>query len=186
MPFIEVVDEADAQGRLREIYDSIIDSRGKLADVHRIQSLNPESITAHMDLYMAVMFGRSPLSRAQREMMAVVVSRANDCQYCQVHHCRALLHHWKDEERVEGLRADWESADLDSPDRELCRYAWSLSLDPGRAVEDRYAPRLRAAGLSDRAILDATLVVSYFNFVNRMVTGLGVELEEDPGGYRYD
>jgi uncharacterized peroxidase-related enzyme len=186
MPFIEVVEEGDARGRLREIYDSIIESRGKLADVHMIQSLNPESITAHMDLYMTVMFGSSPLSRAQREMMAVVVSAANGCEYCQVHHCRALRHHWKDEERVEVLRSDWESAELDSPDVELCRYAWNLSLEPGRAAESRYASGLRSAGFSDRAILDATLVTAYFNFVNRVVMGLGVETEDDPGGYRYD
>ncbi len=45
---------------------------------------------------------------------------------------------------------------------------------------------LRATGMDDRGVLDATLVVSYFNFVNRMVLALDVELEEDAGGYRYD
>ena len=186
MPFVEVVDEADAQGRLREIYDSIIESRGKLADVHMIQSLNPESITAHMDLYMAVMFGRSPLTRAQREMMAVVVSVANGCEYCQAHHCRALQHHWRDETGVRALREDWRSAGLKAADRSLCSYAWRLSREPGEAVRQRFAPELREAGFDDRAILDASLVVAYFNFVNRLVMGLGVELEKDPGGYRYD
>ena len=39
--------------------------------------------------------------------------------------------------------------------------------------------------LSDRAILDASLVVGYFNFVNRMVLALGVKLEKEPGGYNY-
>ncbi len=45
---------------------------------------------------------------------------------------------------------------------------------------------LRAVGLSDAAILDATLVISYFNFVNRIVLSLGVDIEQDSGkGYKY-
>jgi alkylhydroperoxidase family enzyme len=44
-------------------------------------SLNPETLRASMELYRAVMFGRSELSRAERELLAVVVSRANDCHY---------------------------------------------------------------------------------------------------------
>jgi alkylhydroperoxidase family enzyme len=47
--------------------------------------------------------------------------------------------------------------------------------------------KLRELGASDRAILDADLVIAYFNFVNRLVLGLGVELEDDEGkGYRYE
>lgn len=58
-------------------------SRGKLARIHKIQILNPDTIVKHTDLYMSIMFGRSPLGRAQREMMAVVVPAADDCEYCQ-------------------------------------------------------------------------------------------------------
>ncbi|MDZ7659008.1 MAG: carboxymuconolactone decarboxylase family protein [Fodinibius sp.] len=61
-------------------------------------------MTAHMDLYMSIMFSKSPLSRAQREMMAVVVSVANDCEYCQQHHGQALNHYWKDRNRIKQLR----------------------------------------------------------------------------------
>ena len=46
--------------------------------------------------------------------------------------------------------------------------------------------QLKQEGLDDRAVLDAALVISYFNFVNRMVLGLGVHLEEDAGGYEYE
>ena len=185
MAFIEVVEHHQANGRLRQIYDELLSRRGKLAEVHKVQSLNPESIVAHMELYMTVMFGRSPISRASREMMAVVVSAGNGCVYCQRHHCRALLHYWKDPDRVEALRRNWSEAALAAGEAALCHYAWDLTLNPGQAVDQRFEQRLRDAGFQDRAILDATLVVGYFNFVNRLVMGLGVELEEDPGGYRY-
>ncbi len=66
---------------------------------------------------------------------------------------------------------------LDVQMRALCDYAVKLTLYP-----DRMSPRdidaLRSAGLDDRAIVDANQVVSYFNYVNRVADGLGVELEE--------
>ncbi len=71
MSRIKVIQPEEATGRLREIYDNIIQKRGKLADVHKIQSLSPESIVRHMDLYMEIMFTKSELSRAESEMMAV-------------------------------------------------------------------------------------------------------------------
>lgn len=185
MPFINIIEPEDASGELKEIYKNLQKSRGKVAEVHKIQSLNPESITAHMDLYMRVMFGKSPLKRAQREMMAVVVSAANECEYCQLHHGEALNYYWKDEQKVEQLRQGFTELDLSEVDLELCSLAQKLTLKPGQATESD-VQSLKELGLSDRAVLDATLVVSYFNFVNRMVMGLGVQTnEEEVGGYKY-
>lgn len=62
--------------------------------------------------------------------------------------------------------------------RALCRYALALTRAPGDMEEADLEP-LRAAGLDDRAIVDANQVVSYFNYVNRVADGLGVELEAD-------
>lgn len=186
-PFIKVIGEQEAEGRLKEIYDQIAQKRGKLAEVHQIQSLNPESIVDHMDLYMTIMFGKSPLKRYQREMMAVVVSAANKCPYCIAHHSEALHHYWKDQKRIQMLIDDFETAGLDECDRSLCEYALDLTVKPDEIYEYLHIEQLRACGLDDRAILDAALVISYFNFVNRLVLGLGVRLEKDKGkGYIYD
>lgn len=57
MPFIDVIEPENAKGKLKKIYEQLQKSRGKVAEVHKIQSLNPESITPHMDLYLKVMFG---------------------------------------------------------------------------------------------------------------------------------
>ena len=186
MPHIDVVQPENATGELKEIYDGLIKSRGKIAEVHKIQSLNPKSITDHMDLYMTIMFGNSPLKRVQREMLGVIVSRANDCEYCQVHHLEAVNNFWKSEKRSNQLREDYHNADLSEADLVLCDYAWHLTKTPGLANDEVMTSPLKKAGLEDRAILDATLVIAYFNFVNRMVLALGVSLEENPGGYKYD
>lgn len=186
MARIQVIGYEESEGELREIYEDLIQSRGKLAGIHQIQSLNPKTITHHMDLYMSIMFGKSPLKRVQREMLGVVVSRANGCAYCQIHHLEAVKHYWKDDERAEQLRNDYRKAALPAGDLALCRYADALTRAPEKAEQDsHYLQPLKNAGFSDRAILDATLVVSYFNFVNRMVLALGVDVEHNPGGYKY-
>jgi len=187
MPFINVIDYEQSEGELRKVYDNLIKSRGKLAEVHKIQSLNPESIVAHMDLYLRVMFGQSPLQRYQREMMAVVVSRTNNCPYCLAHHAQALLHFWKDEQEVQLLSEHFTKANLDEKDYLLCEFAEELTATPASQRREQLVDQLREIGFDDRSILDACLVTSYFNFVNRMVLGLGVELEDDGGaGYSYD
>ncbi len=186
MAFIDIIDPEKADGKLKDIYQELEQKRGKLARIHKIQSLNPDTITIHMELYMSIMFSQSPLSRAQREMLAVVVSAANDCEYCQLHHGEALNHYWKDRDRVAQLRNDYNKLDLDNVDKRLCQLARELTLNPHSINEDKYITPLKNMGLSDRAILDAVLVISYFNFVNRMVLGLGVETnEEEVQGYKY-
>ncbi len=140
-----------------------------------------------MDLYMSIMFKKSPLKRYQREMIATVVSASNNCEYCFVHHGKALDHYWKDWTKVEQLRTDYLEAGLSVPDQKLCEFADQLTTDPGAKKRDERVEELRKVGFDDRSILDASLVVSYFNFVNRLVLGLGVDLEDDDGGgYKYE
>ncbi len=186
MPFIDVIQPDKAEGQLKEIYDELIASRGKIAEVHKIQSLNPASISRHIELYMTIMFGQSPLKRVHREMLGVIVSISNHCAYCQRHHMEAVENFWKDEEKLKLLQSDFESAGLSEQEKALCRYAKELTEHPERSEQAGLVKPLKEVGFGDREILDATLVVAYFNFVNRIVMSLGVELEENPGGYKYD
>ncbi len=186
MPLIKVIEPEEAEGELKDIYQDLIESRGKIAEVHKIQSLNPKSIVNHMDLYMTLMYSKSPLNRAKREMIAVVVSRANECNYCQIHHLEALNHYWKDDEKAEKFRKDHKSVELDESNSLLCDYAYRHTKYPGEDKSELIG-KMKEAGLDDRAILDATMIIGYFNFVNRIVAGLKVELEiEGAGGYKFD
>ncbi|HHG84387.1 MAG TPA: peroxidase [Bacteroidetes bacterium] len=186
MAYIEIVSQEDAEGKLEAVYSDIVKKRGQLSEVLMIQSLNPESIEKHVDLYMNVMFGKSPLRRVQREMIAVLVSLTNNCPYCIVHHGAALQHFWKDETRLSRFKKAYQSADLTEVDQLLCKYAVALTAVPDQ-VDGSHAENMRKAGLTDRAILDAALVVAYFNFVNRLVLGLGVNIEAAQGeGFHYD
>jgi len=79
-PWIGTVAAEDAEGRLAELYATLSHGR-PLANIIGIQTLHPEALERHHALYRALMFGPSPLSRAERESLAVVVSAANDCFY---------------------------------------------------------------------------------------------------------
>ncbi len=81
MAWIKVIPPAEWSGELGEQYDGIRDASGNVANILAVHSLNPGALRAHYELYRTLMFGRSELSRAQREMIAVVVSKTNACHY---------------------------------------------------------------------------------------------------------
>jgi len=186
MARIKVIDYEESDGELKSIYDEMIAKRGKLSEVVKIQSLHPSSIKSHIDFYMDIMFSKTSLSRAEKEMIAVVVSAANGCVYCQAHHGVALNAYWKDEERIEQLKMNFQNAGLSEKEIAMCDFAVHLTKHPSAYEANDFTNNLRKQGLTDKAILDAVLVTSYFNFVNRMVLSLGVQLEEHEGeGYKY-
>lgn len=80
MAFIPYDDDENLAPELREIYERI-SPKEKPDNILRIHSLNPRSMQTHYDLYRHLMYGKSDLSRAEREMIAVVVSRVNSCHY---------------------------------------------------------------------------------------------------------
>jgi len=160
MAWIETIGPERATGELAEMYRKIAGARGGVADIHQVQSLNPRVLMAHFEHYKAVMFQASPLSRAQRESIAVAVSQANDCTYCVGHHAAALA----------GLPAE-------TVDPRLLAWAARLARTPERSTRAD-VEELREIGLSDRAILDAVLTVAYFCYVNRLVLATGLALED--------
>lgn len=81
MAWIETIDEEDAEGQLERLYGRVVEPWGGVDNILKVHSLNPPSLKAHFELYKTLMRGRSPLSKAQREMIAVVVSKANHCHY---------------------------------------------------------------------------------------------------------
>lgn len=74
------------------------------------------------------------------------------------------------------MHDDWRTAPLEPGDRALAEFAEALTRTPNVGAAARLAA-LRAAGWDDAVILRATEIVGYFNFVNRLADGLGVELE---------
>ena len=81
MAWIRVVDERDAEGDLASAYAEVAASRGRVANILKVHSLSPPAMKTHLAFYRQMMFGRSELSRSQREAIAVAVSTVNGCHY---------------------------------------------------------------------------------------------------------
>jgi len=183
MAWINEISEQDATGELCEVYDELLKSRGKLANILQVHSLNPGALKTHIDLYMHLMFAQSGLSRKEREAIGVVVSANNECAYCVNHHYEPLTRYEKDQQVLSTIRNADKLDTLDDRLAGMLQHAAKLTTDPHQvSAED--VRKLRDLGLTDRDILDITLVIAYFNFVNRIALGLGVEYsEEEIQGY---
>ena len=81
MAHLRLIDPDDADGLLAEEYEAAIERAGKVFNIVRSMSPNPEVLRASIEMYKAVMFGPSPLSRQERELLATVVSGENECYY---------------------------------------------------------------------------------------------------------
>ena len=81
MAWIKMVEPEEATGQLKAEYDNGVRRAGKAFNILKVQSLNPPALRASMAMYLATMHGPSGLSRAERELLATVVSWANQCFY---------------------------------------------------------------------------------------------------------
>lgn len=79
---------------------------------------------------------------------------------------------------VDGIARDWRTANLSAPDRALADFAAQLTHSPA-AMRREHVDALRAAGFDDVAMHDATQIVGYFNYINRVAEALGVEPEPE-------
>ena len=178
MSWIEEIEVDEADGKLAEMYAELTERRGKISNILKVHSLNPQAMSDHLDLYMTLMFGKSGLSRTEREAVAVVVSATNECEYCVNHHTEALRHYIDDEETLNMLATADGLETLEPRLSNIVRHAERLTVAPA-AMTESDLEELRAVDLDDKDILDLTLIVGYFNFVNRIAVGLGVSYSDD-------
>lgn len=81
MPYIKQLSDEEATGQAKREIEKAYQRAGRVWNIVRIMTLNGSVMRESLEMYGALMYGESPLSRAQREMLAVVVSRANHCVY---------------------------------------------------------------------------------------------------------
>jgi uncharacterized peroxidase-related enzyme len=171
-----MIQESEATGEVRDLYERYRAPWGGVDNILKIHSLLPSSLAPHVNLYRSVMFGRGPLTRRQREMIATVVSRVNGCPYCVHHHSDALFRLTNDRSLSSLLRSGGGYRGLPPEEVSMLEFAEVLTSDPA-SDHSRHVEKLKEHGFSEGSILLITLIVGYFNFVNRIANGLGVELE---------
>ena len=81
MAYIDYISHDDASDELKELYNKYGEPDGTIDNIVRIAGPNPKALEFHLKFYRAVLHGKSPLSRQQRELIAIVVSSINHCHY---------------------------------------------------------------------------------------------------------
>jgi uncharacterized peroxidase-related enzyme len=178
MSFIQVIAESDATGDLAALYKRYANPDGSVDNVLRVHSLNPESLETHCALYVQSCHRPSPVSRAEREMIGVTVSRLNGCTYCQTHHAAGLKRLLpEDRKHIADDVFEGNFLRLSERERAMCEYGAKLTISPSEICKTD-TDSLKDVGLTDREILDVAQVASYFAYANRIVLGLGASLED--------
>ena len=81
MAWIKIIQEDEATGKVGEFYEELKKSVGGVPNIVKVNSLHPSLMEAQFNYFRLLVYGHSPLSRARREMVALVVSAKNQCHY---------------------------------------------------------------------------------------------------------
>ena len=183
MSWIKTINYENANAKLKSVFNRVKGPDNNIDNVLMIHSLRPHSLVGHMALYKNVLHNtNNTLPKWYLEAIGVYVSHLNNCDYCVEHHYSGLKRLLNNNEHAENfykcLIEDSLEEYFNERYLEGCRYAKKLTL-----LEDQMTKAdieaLRIAGFSDGEILELNQVISYFNYVNRTVVGLGVNTKGD-------
>ncbi len=146
-----------------------------LLDVFRAY---PQTARPLLDYHQALMRGPSPLSVAERELIAAYVSGLNACRYCHGVHTATAQAFGINEGTLGALLADVGTAPVTERMKPLLEYVGKLTLTPAK-ITPADAGAVLAAGWQEQALHDAVAVCGLFNMMNRLVEGLGITAGED-------
>jgi uncharacterized peroxidase-related enzyme len=185
--WIRMISDDEADPALRETLDLARTPHGTVDNVMRVHSLRPNTMRGHVILYRACLHDdANTLPMWLQETISSYVSILNDCAYSLANHWANARHLIGDDARADAIEAALHSRRpedaLDGRELALLLYAEKLTLRPGEMVQADVAA-LREAGVDDGEILETNQIVGYFNYVNRLLNGLGVTTEGDIVGY---
>jgi uncharacterized peroxidase-related enzyme len=139
----------------------------------RVFQSYPQTARPLLDYHELLMRGPSPFTVGERELIAAYVSGVNACTYCHGVHAATAEAFGVPPGLLAAALADLDTAPVDERLRPVLRYVGKLTSTPSQMTQED-ADAVYAAGWDEQALHDAVLVCALFNFMNRMVDGLGV------------
>ncbi|MFK7891789.1 MAG: peroxidase-related enzyme [Granulosicoccus sp.] len=185
--WIEMIQDDDADSALKDALELARTPHGTVDNVMRVHSLRPATLHAHVDLYRAVLHNETnTLPGWFQETLASYVSILNHCDYSLANHWANARHLIGNDDKAERIIKALQSGSIedifDNQELQLLHYAHKLTLRPAEMVQQDVAD-LKDAGVDDAQILEANQIICYFNYVNRLLNGLGVTTDGDVVGY---
>ncbi len=168
----------DATGHAAEMYQGDLDDDGFVYSHTQVMAVNPEAHQAFEALMRAIV---PSLGIRTYELATLGAARGIPSPHCLLAHGRKTLRAGAlDEDQLERVAVDYETAGLSDADVAVMRFADKLSTDAG-AMTDADSEALRDQGFSDRQIVDIALAAGARNFLSRTLQALAVPVEDVPG-----
>ena len=185
--WIKMISDEEADGTLKKALDFARTPHGTVDNVMRVHSLRPSTMTGHVVLYRACLHDdQNTIPMWFQEVISSYVSTLNNCAYSYANHWANACHLMSDPDKAEMIEAAFQ---IRAPEHAfkgaqlaMLRYAEKLTLSPGD-VQEADVSALKNEGINDGEILEANQIIGYFNYVNRLLNGLGVSTDGDIVGY---
>lgn len=163
---------------VKRYYEVCEEKLGMVPNVLAAYGFAPSKLRAFSQMYNDMMLGESELTKAEREMIAVVVSSHNHCWYCLVAHGATLRSLTGDPALADTIAANYRHADITARQRAMLDFALKMT-KASAGIEEADRQALRDAGFSDRGIWDIAEVAAFFNMSNRLSSAVAMRPNED-------
>lgn len=183
MSWIETIPYEQSSGKLRKLYDRVKGPDNNVDNIMLVHGLRPHSMSGHMAIYKNVLHNsNNTIPKWFLETIGVYVSKLNNCDYCVDHHSQGLKRLLNDEEKFKNIQRTLQSEEFckifDSKYAKALKYAKLLTLNPSSVLK-KDIDELLNDGFTNGEVLEINQVAAYFNYANRTVLGLGVNIEGD-------
>lgn len=185
--WIKMVPDNEADEDLLDVLKLARTPHGTVDNVMRVHSLRPATMRGHVVLYRAALHDEAnTIPQWLQETISSYVSILNKCPYSLANHWANARHLIDDDARADriekALNEHNPGLEFQGKELALLEYAHKLTISPGEIKQEDIAA-LKATGLEDGEILEANQIISYFNYANRTLNGLGVTTKGDIVGY---
>ena len=188
--WIKMISDDEADEELTEVLNLARTPHGTVDNVMRVHSLRPNTMRGHVILYRAALHdAANTIPMWVQETISSYVSILNDCNYSYANHWKNAAHLIGDQAKATHIEKALLSRkpDLHFSGGELAmlNYAEKLTTSPGEMTESDVSD-LKFHKIDDGQILELNQIVGYFNYVNRLLNGLGVTTSGDTVGFYKD
>lgn len=185
--WISMLSDAEASPDLLDALQLARTPHGTVDNVMRVHSHRPNTMRGHVALYRAALHDETnTLPVWLQETISSYVSILNSSEYSLANHWANARHLINDNEKADAIEKAMHARSPETvfsgAELALMQYAEKLTLTPGTMVRED-VESLKHAGLDDGQILEANQIIGYFNYVNRLLNGLGVTTAGDTVGY---
>ncbi|HEB13000.1 MAG TPA: hypothetical protein ENI11_04940 [Actinobacteria bacterium] len=175
--WIDVVPDSEATGKLKEVYDKVVEDRGQNINIARAASLWPEFIDLQEKQFALFSNPETYLDHDAKDLIAALVAQINhSVYYSNIYRTSLVERGWTDE-KVGHILQDIESDHVDQETRAALVFTEKITSNP-KSMTSEDIEKLRLAGIDERGILEITVLASHHNSLSRLANALGVRPED--------